>query len=32
MDDELGTLNQPTPERTVAAAKEVKTGLRIGLN
>ncbi|KAF2691457.1 putative cyclase [Lentithecium fluviatile CBS 122367] len=31
-DDELGTLNQLTPERTVAAAKEVKTGARFGLN
>lgn len=32
MEDELGTLNQLTLERTVAAAKEIKTGLRIGLN
>ncbi|KAF2741542.1 putative cyclase [Polyplosphaeria fusca] len=32
MDDELGTLNHLTPERTVEAAKEVKTGLRFGLN
>jgi hypothetical protein len=31
-DDELGTLNHLTPERTVAAAKEVKKGLRFGLN
>jgi hypothetical protein len=31
-DDELGTLNHLTPERTVAAAKEVKTGVRFGLN
>ncbi|RDW69684.1 hypothetical protein BP6252_08704 [Coleophoma cylindrospora] len=32
MDDELGTLNLLTPERTVAAAKEIKTGTRVGLN
>jgi len=32
MDDELGTLNLLTPERTVAAAKEIKTGIRVGLN
>ncbi|KAH7109064.1 hypothetical protein B0J11DRAFT_601884, partial [Dendryphion nanum] len=32
IDDELGTLNHLTPERTVAAAKEVKTGLRFGIN
>lgn len=32
MDDELGTLNHLTPERTVIAAKEVKTGVRVGLN
>lgn len=31
-DDELGTLNHLTPERVVAAAKEVKTGARFGLN
>ncbi|KAF2643110.1 putative cyclase [Massarina eburnea CBS 473.64] len=31
-DDELGSLNHLTPERTVLAAKEVKTGTRIGLN
>jgi hypothetical protein len=32
MDDELGTLNHLTPERTISAAKEIKTGLRFGLN
>ncbi|KAF2805370.1 putative cyclase [Mytilinidion resinicola] len=32
LDDELGTLNQLTPERTVVAAREIKTGLRFGLN
>jgi hypothetical protein len=32
MDDELGTLNHHSPENTVAASKEVKTGLRFGLN
>ncbi|RDW80807.1 hypothetical protein BP5796_05505 [Coleophoma crateriformis] len=32
LDDELGTLNLLTPERTVAAAKEIQTGTRIGLN
>ncbi|KAF2000730.1 putative cyclase [Amniculicola lignicola CBS 123094] len=31
-DDELGTLNHLTPETTVAAAQEIKTGVRIGLN
>lgn len=31
-DDELGTLNQLTSERTVEAAKEIKTGVSIGLN
>ncbi|KAF2834347.1 hypothetical protein M501DRAFT_1027341 [Patellaria atrata CBS 101060] len=30
--DELGTLNQLTRERTVAAAREIKSGIRIGLN
>lgn len=30
--DELGTLNLLTPECTVEAAKEIKTGVRIGLN
>lgn len=32
MDDELGTLNHLTPERTQEAAKEIKTGTRVGLN
>lgn len=32
MDDELGTLNHLTPARVVAAAREVKTGARFGLN
>jgi hypothetical protein len=32
MDDELGTLNHLTEERTVAAAKEIKTGKRFGIN
>lgn len=31
-EDELGTLNQLTSERTVQAAKEIKTGVRVGLN
>lgn len=31
-DDELGTLNLLTPERTVAAAKEIRSGIRVGLN
>ena len=31
-EDELGTLNLLTPERTVAAAKEIRSGIRIGLN
>lgn len=31
-DDELGTLNHLTPERVVSAAREVKTGVRFGLN
>lgn len=31
-DDELGTLNHLTPETIVAAAKELKTGVRIGLD
>jgi hypothetical protein len=31
-DDELGTLNLLTPERTVEAAKEIKSGARVGLN
>ncbi|KAL5421411.1 hypothetical protein PMIN04_005572 [Paraphaeosphaeria minitans] len=31
-DHELGTLNHLTPERVVAAAKEVQTGTRFGLN
>ena len=32
MDDELGTLNHLTPERTTQAANEIKTGIRVGLN
>ena len=32
MSDELGTLNHLTPERTIEAAKEIKTGIRVGLN
>lgn len=31
-DDELGTLNHLTPERTVEAAKLITTGTRVGLN
>lgn len=31
-EDELGTLNQLTPERTIEAAKEIRTGVRVGLN
>lgn len=31
-DDELGTLNHLTPERTVEAAKLIQTGTRVGLN
>jgi hypothetical protein len=31
-DDELGTLNNLTPEATLEAAKEIKTGIRVGLN
>jgi hypothetical protein len=31
-DDELGTLNLLTPEVVTAAAKEIKTGARVGLN
>jgi len=31
-DDELGTLNHLTPERTVDAAKLITTGTRVGLN
>lgn len=30
--DELGTLNHLTPERVVEAAKEIRTGRRVGLN
>jgi hypothetical protein len=30
--DELGTLNHLTPERTVEAAKLITTGTRVGLN
>lgn len=32
MDDELGTLNHLTTERTLEAAKEIKTGARVGLS
>lgn len=32
MDDELGTLNHLTPERTIEATKEIKAGIRVGLN
>lgn len=32
LDDELGTLNLLTSERTVEAAKEIRTGFRVGLN
>lgn len=31
-DDRLGTLNHLTPERVAAASKEIRTGIRIGLN
>jgi hypothetical protein len=31
-DDERGTLNQLTPERTIEAAKEIRTGVSVGLN
>lgn len=31
-DDEKGTLNLLTPERTLEAAKEIKTGVSVGLN
>ena len=31
-DDQLGALNMLTPERIVEAAKEIKTGVRVGLN
>jgi len=31
-EDELGTLNHLTPERTVEAAKLITTGTRVGLN
>jgi hypothetical protein len=31
-DDELGTLNHLSPERTVEAAKMITTGTRVGLN
>lgn len=31
-DDERGTLNLLTPERTREAAKEIKTGVSVGLN
>ncbi|KAF2024772.1 putative cyclase [Setomelanomma holmii] len=31
-DDGLGTLNHLTPERTVVAAKLIRTGMRVGLN
>ncbi|KOS39913.1 hypothetical protein ACN38_g9222 [Penicillium nordicum] len=31
-DDQLGTLNLLTPERVVAAAKEIQTGVRISLD
>ena len=31
-DDELGTLNHLTPERTIGAASEIKKGIRVGLN
>jgi hypothetical protein len=31
-DDELGTLNHLTSERTVEAAKLITTGTRVGLN
>jgi len=31
-DDELGTLNRLTPERVVAAAREIRTGNRVGLD
>jgi hypothetical protein len=31
-DDELGTLNHLTPERTIEAAKLITTGIRVGLN
>ncbi|KAH7380741.1 hypothetical protein BKA66DRAFT_587019 [Pyrenochaeta sp. MPI-SDFR-AT-0127] len=31
-EDELGTLNHLTTERTLEAAKEIKTGTRVGLN
>ncbi|KAF2021582.1 putative cyclase [Aaosphaeria arxii CBS 175.79] len=31
-DDELGTLNHLTHERTIAAAREIRTGKRFGLN
>ncbi|KXJ90656.1 hypothetical protein Micbo1qcDRAFT_184043 [Microdochium bolleyi] len=30
--DELGTLNRLTPERVVAAAKEIRSGSRVGLD
>ena len=30
--DELGTLNLLTEERTVEAAKEIRSGARVGLN
>ncbi|CAO2647837.1 Nn.00g087590.m01.CDS01 [Neocucurbitaria sp. VM-36] len=32
MDDELGTVNHLTSERTIEAAKEIRTGARVGLN
>ena len=31
-DDELGTLNLLTPEVVIEAAKEIRTGIRVGLN
>lgn len=31
-DDQLGCLNHLTPERVVAAAKEIQTGTSVGLN
>lgn len=30
--DELGTLNHLTPERVVEAAREIRTGIRVGMN
>lgn len=32
MDNELGTLNHLTEERTLEAAREIKRGVRVGLS